>query len=305
MLDLVNVVETTRVRTPAATARTSMSRVPLESPCPEPQTSCLVCASMYRMTLVSSLGATISIQSVTKAYPKTVALDHVDLKVTPGEVMGLVGPNGSGKTTLLLCAAGLLASDSGNVSILGHDVVTDAQAAHRNLIFIPELPQPFSFLTPMEHLRFTARAFGLAEGWETRADQLLKDLALDDKKLSLSFELSKGQRQKIHLAMGMLRAPPVLLLDEPLIGIDPKGGLLLKQWIRSTTAAGGSVLVSSHSLALIEQVCQRVAILRKGKLLACGSIPELRTRARADPQSSFDEVFVSLTESSEGPAQYL
>lgn len=241
----------------------------------------------------------IKIRGLTKSYPKVRALDHIDLDLPGGEVLGLVGPNGSGKTTLLLCAAGLLASDSGSVAIRGHDVVTDAAEAHRNLVFVPELPQPFAFLTPMEHLTFVARAYGLPEGWRTTAVQLLRDLALEEKQLSLSFELSKGQRQKIHLAMGMLRSPPVLLLDEPLIGIDPKGGLILKQWIRSTVAAGGSVLVSSHSLPLIEQVCHRVAVLRRGKLLAVGTIPELRQQAKAGAQSSFDEVFVSLTETPE------
>ena len=247
-------------------------------------------------TLPRTNGTSIAIHGLTKRYPKVVALDHVDLEVRGGEVLGLVGPNGSGKTTLLLCAAGILASDEGEVMIAGHDVVADAMEAHRRMAFIPELPQPFTFLTPKEHLLFTARAFGLPEGWATQADELLRELDLTDKEKSLSFQLSKGQRQKIHLAMGMLRAPEVLLLDEPLIGIDPKGGLVLKRWIRSTAERGGSVIISSHSLPLVEQVCNRVAILRKGKLLAQGTIDELRKQARAQPGTSFDEVFVSLTE---------
>ena len=241
-------------------------------------------------------GYNVSVRGLTKKYSKTVALDHVDLDVRKGEVVGLVGPNGSGKTTLLLCASGLLASDEGTVEIAGHDVVADAQEAHRRMVFIPEIPQPFSFLTPQEHLLFTARAYGLDDGWKTRAEELLRDLDLSDKNQSLAFELSKGQRQKIHLATAILRSPEVLLLDEPLIGIDPKGGLTLKRWIQSTVARGGSVLISSHSLPLIEQVCHRVAILRRGKLLALGTIQELRQQAHAQPDSSFDEVFVSMTE---------
>ncbi len=241
-------------------------------------------------------GALVSLRGLTKRYPKVVALDHVDLEVRPGEVVGLVGPNGSGKTTLLLCASGLLASDEGTATIAGHDVVTDAQEAHRRMAFIPEIPQPFVYLTPQEHLLFTARAFGLPEGWQGQGAELLRDLDLDEKTQNLAFELSKGQRQKIHLAMAMLRAPEVLLLDEPLIGIDPKGGLALKRWVRSTAERGGAVLISSHSLALIEQVCTRVAILRRGRLLAQGTIDELRQQARARPDTSFDEVFVTMTE---------
>ena len=238
----------------------------------------------------------VVVEGLRKRFRKVHAVDGISFVVRSGEVLGLVGPNGAGKTTALRCLCGLLRMDAGRAQLGGHDILRDPIPARQSLAFIPEIPQPFPFLTPFEHLIFVARAYGLPEGWQSRAEFLLRALDLDEKRESLSMELSKGQKQKIHLAMAMLRDPAILVLDEPLIGIDPKGAHVLKGWIRERAAAGAGGIVSSHSLALIEEVCARVAIMDHGRIIAEGTIDQLRQQAAADRGTSFEEVFLRITE---------
>ena len=243
----------------------------------------------------------IAIRGMRKRFGKVVAVEDVSIVVPPGEVLGLVGPNGAGKTTLLRCVCGLLRMDAGQVWIAGHDVVADPISARQALAFIPEVPSPFPFLTPPEHLTFVARAYGLGDGWQSRAERLLRDLDLDEKRDAYAFELSKGQKQKIHLAMAMVRDPAALVLDEPLIGIDPKGAHVLKEWVRERARAGAGGIVSSHSLALIEAVCDRVAIMDHARIVAQGTIDDLRRQAAAGKGTSFEEVFLKITEGTDHP----
>jgi len=238
----------------------------------------------------------VVVQGMRKAFGKVLAIADFSIAIKRGEILGLVGPNGAGKTTALRCLCGLLRMDAGTVRIEGHDVVADPIPARRALAYIPELPSPFPFLTPGEHLTFVARTYGLGEGWQTRADRILRDLDLDEKHDSLAMELSKGQKQKIHLAMAMLRDPSVLVLDEPLIGIDPKGAHVLKAWVQDRALRGASGIVSSHSLPLIEAVCGRVAILDHARIVAQGTIDELREQVAAARGTSFEEVFLRITE---------
>ena len=237
----------------------------------------------------------LAADSVSKSFGSTQAVSEVSLRIRPGEVWGLVGPNGAGKTTLLRCVCGLLRMDRGRASIFGHDVVADHAEAVRRLGFVPELPHPFPTLTPFEHLIFVARAFGLQPGWEAAANRLLGDLDLADNKNSLCGELSKGQRQKVHLAMVMLRTPLLLIMDEPLIGLDPKAAFFLKNWIRQCASAGGSALVSSHTLPFVEELCQRVAVLNAGRVVAAGTIDELRAASRSAVGTPFEQVFLKIT----------
>lgn len=242
----------------------------------------------------------VEVAGVSKRFGKTQAVDSVSLSLGAGEALGLVGPNGSGKTTLLRCASGLLRMDAGRSAILGHDVSKEHSAAMAALAFVPELPAPFPALTPREHLLFAARVFGLAAGWEVRAESVLRTLDLTEVADRLCMELSKGQKQKVHVAQAMLRNPPVVVLDEPLIGIDPKGVRAVKDWIRERVAAGGSFLVSSHALAFVEEVCQRIGILNKGRLLAIGTLDELRARSRSSGDATLEDAFLRLTEASVG-----
>jgi len=241
----------------------------------------------------------MDIRGLSKSFGKTAAVANVSLTVGPAELTGLVGPNGSGKTTLMRCATGLLRFDAGSVTILGHDLVSARSEVMTSLAFVPEVPAPFAALTPDEHLRFTARVHALSFGWETRRDAILERLDLAEKRSNLCSELSKGQRQKVHLAMAMLQDPAVLVLDEPLIGLDPKTQRVLKDWLRDRQSRGHAALVSSHSLAFVEELCSRIAIIEKGQILAVGTLLELRARARTAGAASLEDVFLRLTDSDE------
>src|SRR2546427_3089016 len=224
-----------------------------------------------------------------KRFGKVAAVDGISLTVHPREMVGLVGPNGAGKTTALRCLSGLLRMDTGRVRLGGHDIIDDPIPARQSLAFIPEVPQPFPALTPFEHLIFVARAYGLTEGWKSRAEVLLRNLDLDEKRESLAVELSKGQKQKIHLAMAMLRDPGVLVLDEPLIGIDPKGAHVLKAWIRERAEAGAGGIVSSHSLALIEAGGRRGASVGHRRVFGPRAVHQLPPPAAAARRTTFGE----------------
>lgn len=242
----------------------------------------------------------ISVRGVRKRFGRVQAVEDFSLEVPAGEILGLVGPNGSGKTTALRCLCGILKMDAGSSSIEGSDINRAAVAARRVLAYVPEVPTPFAFLTPMEHMLFTARAYELDGGWQERAASLLQELGLAEKQNTLSVDLSKGQRQKIHLAMAMLRAPNALVLDEPLIGIDPKGAHILKRWIRERKTAGAAGIVSTHVLPLVSEVCDRVAIMSHGRLVATGTFEEIARTADLDAGATFEEVFLSLTENQGG-----
>ncbi len=242
-----------------------------------------------------ALGAAIDVRGLTKRFGKVAALTDVSFAVARGEILGLIGPNGSGKTTLLRCLTGLLLEDSGTSAIGGHDIHKDPIPARAMMAYLPEVPHPLAYLTPTEHLQFVARAYQLAPGWEARASTILEALDLTEKARSLAIDLSKGQKQKIHLAMAMLRDPQVLVLDEPLIGIDPKGAFVLKRWIKERAGAGAGGVVSSHSLALVEEVCHRVLVLAHGRPVVGGTFDELRRLAHAAPGASLEEVFLTLT----------
>jgi ABC-2 type transport system ATP-binding protein len=245
------------------------------------------------------MGEAVAALGVHKRFDKVVAVAGASMAANPGEILGLVGPNGCGKTTLLRCIVGIIKMDAGKVTIDGHDILEDPIPARQALAFIPEIPNPFIYLTVWEHLQFAARAYSLGDGWEARGKQILKSLDLEEKKDTLPLELSKGQKQKIHLAMSMLRRPRAVVLDEPLIGIDPKGVHALKSWIREMKASGTGGIVSSHSLPLVEEVCERVAVMAKGRIVAVGTVKELRERALGRGDASFEEAFLRITEVSE------
>ncbi|HEX9709417.1 MAG TPA: ABC transporter ATP-binding protein [Candidatus Thermoplasmatota archaeon] len=245
------------------------------------------------------MGAVIEVRNLSKRFGKTVAVDNVSLTVPPGQILGLVGPNGAGKSTLLRCLVGILKTDEGSASVAGHDTVRDAVEARRALAYAPEVPAPYLFLTPWEHLLFTARVFGLPEGWQARAEAALASLDLAEKRDELARSLSKGQRQKVHLAMAMIRDPQALVLDEPLIGLDPKAIRVLKGWVRAAAAAGAAGVVSSHSLPLVEEVCDRVAVMHRGRIVAEGSVADLKMLTAAPEGASLEDVFLAITQGGE------
>ncbi|MGI8784457.1 MAG: ABC transporter ATP-binding protein [Acidobacteriota bacterium] len=237
----------------------------------------------------------IEARSLDKYYGDFAAVRDLSFHVGFGEVLGLVGPNGAGKTTTLRCLTGIHAPTRGSVTVCGHDIVTDAIEAKRNLAFMPDEPRLFEYLTVAEHLRLIARIYGVADA-DTRARQLLAELELADKEDAVPMELSRGMRQKLVIACGLLHDPKVLLFDEPLTGLDPLGIRRMKQTIVDRARNGASVIVSSHLLTLVEEICTKILIIHRGRRLAFGSLQEI---AAGIPELSGDldleAIFLKVT----------
>jgi ABC-2 type transport system ATP-binding protein len=224
-----------------------------------------------------------------------VAVDDLTFDVQSGEIVGLIGPNGAGKTTTLRSIAGILRPSSGTIRIDGKDIVAEAVEAKRALAFMPDEPHLFEYLTVAEHLRLMGRLYGVS-GFEQRARELLEELELAGKERSLPGELSRGMRQKVVIACGLVRPATTLLFDEPLTGLDPVGIRRMRQTIVARAKAGACVLVSSHLLHLVEEVCTRVIIMDHGRKVADGSVEELASRADlAAAGSSLEQIFMHVT----------
>jgi ABC-2 type transport system ATP-binding protein len=238
----------------------------------------------------------ISVRALTKLYGDFAAVRSLSFEVAAGQILGLVGPNGAGKTTTLRCLAGIIAPSDGTVAIAGHDIQKDPIPAKRALAFIPDEPHLFDYLSVEEHLRFIARLYGVADV-ETRIGPLLDELELGDKRRSLPGELSRGMRQKLAIACGLLHDPSVLILDEPLTGLDPAGMRRMRATVVERAARGTAVILSSHLLNLVEELTTKLLVLRQGQAVAYGTIAEIIEAHPPLASKSLEEVFLSLTAS--------
>jgi ABC-2 type transport system ATP-binding protein len=236
----------------------------------------------------------IIVRDLTKLYGDFTAVRGVSFEVAPGEVLGLVGPNGAGKTTTLRCLAGIIAPSAGSVAIAGHDMRHDAIAAKRALAFIPDEPHLFEYLSVEEHLRFIARLYGVADV-ERRMPPLLDELELAGKRQALPGELSRGMRQKLAIACGLLHDPSALILDEPLTGLDPGGMRRMRATISARAATGAAVILSSHLLNLVEELCTKLLVVRQGQGVAYGTIDEIVAARPELAGRSLEDVFLALT----------
>lgn len=241
------------------------------------------------------MDALLRAEGVTKRFGRTLALDHVSLEVPAGVAMGLVGPNGSGKTTLIRCCVGILRPEAGRVWVGGRDLTAGDIEAKRHLGYAPELPDPVRTLSPWDHLSFVASVLKLKD-WEREAERLLWVFDMADKRDRLAMSLSKGEQQKVMLAQAFLRHPRVLFLDEPLLGLDPRAALALKNEVRAVLASGGCAVIASHVLSLIEELCAGLVILSRGRLQFLGTPAGLRTAAAQAPGTPLEEAFVRITE---------
>jgi len=234
------------------------------------------------------------VESLSKSYDGTRALDGLSFQIQAGEILGLVGPNGAGKTTALRLVAGVLPIREGRVSICGFDVAKEDVQAKRCLGWVPDDPEPFDTLTVYEHLEFTAALHGLAD-WGARADELLERFELTEKRTALGGELSRGMRQKLAFACTWLPRPRVVLLDEPLSGLDPRGIRSARDAIRELSAAGTAVILSSHLLELIEALADQLLIIDRGKRVFMGTLAEARSTLSGMEGSSLEEIFFAAT----------
>ncbi len=241
----------------------------------------------------------IEVNGLIKRYGEFTAVRELSFAAGPGEVLGLVGPNGAGKTSTLRCLAGIIPMTAGTVRIAGHDIAAEPVAAKRALAFFPDEPRLFDYLTVRQHLNFVARVYGVAHH-EALAQPLLEELEIADKADQLPGELSRGMKQKLAIACGLLHSPRVMFFDEPLTGLDPLGIRRMKDSIVKRARAGATIVLSSHLLHLLEEVCSHVLILKKGEKIADGTIAEVSARfSNGEADVSLEEVFIRATGGSE------
>lgn len=240
----------------------------------------------------------IHVHDFHKAYEDTVAVAGLSFDVGPGHVLGLVGPNGAGKTTTLRTLSCLLTASRGLLTVGGCDVAADPIAVKRTLAYIADDPQLFSDLTVEEHLAFVASAYDV-DDVTRKAKTLLDDFELESKRHTPAGDLSRGMRQKLAIICAYLRDPDALLFDEPLTGLDPHGIQMLKHSIHERANQGAAVIVSSHLLAMVEDLCTHVLILKSGRQNFYGTIEELRTEFMSDEeQLTLERIFFLATERS-------
>ena len=237
----------------------------------------------------------IEVEGLTKLYDKFPAVSDLSFTVRPGEVLGLVGPNGAGKTTTLRCLSGIIPATRGSARIAGEDLAQNAIAAKRQLAFFSDEPRLFDYLTVGQHLAFVARIYQVAN-YRAIAQPLLEELEIADKINLLPGELSRGMKQKLAIACGLLHSPKVIFFDEPLTGLDPLGIRRMKDSILNRAREGAAIIISSHLLHLLEEVCSHVLILKGGRKILDGTMEDvLQKSSEHAGDANLEEVFFRAT----------
>ncbi|MBD3308413.1 ATP-binding cassette domain-containing protein [candidate division KSB3 bacterium] len=237
----------------------------------------------------------IEIIDLTKRYGNITAVSQINLTIPDGQFFGFLGPNGAGKTTTIKILVGLLRPTSGTVSIEGFDVQTQPIQAKQVVGFIPDKPFIYEKLTGKEFLRFTAGLYQVKEHHvETRIEQLLEMFELADWGDELVESYSHGMRQKLVMSAALIHQPKVIVVDEPMVGLDPKGARLVKQIFKDICTQGTTIFMSTHTLEIAEQMCDQIAILQQGKIIAQGTIDELRQIASTS-MTRLEDIFLELT----------
>jgi ABC-2 type transport system ATP-binding protein len=237
----------------------------------------------------------IRLTDLTKRYGKFTAVDGISLEVARGELFGLLGPNGAGKTTTMRMIAGILQPTSGSVLVGGVDMLRRPLEAKSRIGFIPDRPFVYDKLTGGEFLRFAAALYGQdGAGVERRIDELLEIFDLTAWKHELTESYSHGMRQKLIICGALVHRPELIIVDEPMVGLDPKSARLLKDLFRQFVDRGGTVLMSTHTLEVAEVMCDRIAIVFKGKIAANGTMAELRQQTESGDMS-LEDLFLKLT----------
>jgi len=237
--------------------------------------------------------ALIDVDRVTRRFGEVVAVDGLSFQVRRGEVFGLLGPNGAGKTTTVRMICGLLAPTEGRLAIDGHDVALDPLGARRRIGYVPDGAPLYPNLSPRQHLTLVARLHGMDEtAARGEAVRLMACLGLDERIDDPVGTFSRGMRQKTALACALIHRPPLLVLDEPMSGLDAPTAAMLKEVLAEWGEQGGAVLYTSHLLDVVERICDRMAILANGRLVGLGDLEELQARSGA---GTLDQVFRALT----------
>ncbi len=238
----------------------------------------------------------IELVNLTKRYGNTHAVDELSLTVPDGELFGFIGPNGAGKTTTIRMIGGLLAPTSGQVIIDGVDIAKDPVGVKRNIGLIPDRPFLYEKLTGIEFLQFTADLFELNQtDFESKSKEWLNLFGLWDRANELIEAYSHGMKQRLIMSAALLHDPRLLIVDEPMVGLDPRGIKMVRNLFRQLSETGVTVFMSTHTLSLAEEICDRIGIINNGKLIATGTIAELQSAARLG-QPNLEQAFLELTQ---------
>jgi ABC-2 type transport system ATP-binding protein len=237
----------------------------------------------------------IAIHDLVKQYGRFTAVDGVSLDVPPGEIHGFLGPNGAGKTTTLRMIAGLLKPTAGRIVVNGHDVATDAEAAKASLGFIPDRPFIYEKLTAGEFLRFHGGLYGLEDaGIAGRVREMLELFELGRWEDELVESFSHGMKQRVVMCAAFLHRPRAVVVDEPMVGLDPRGARLIKDVFRKMSARGVAILMSTHTLEVAQEMCDRISIILKGRIIASGTVGDIRAMGDLG-DDHLTSVFLKLT----------
>jgi ABC-2 type transport system ATP-binding protein len=243
----------------------------------------------------------IELKNLTKRFGNILAVHQLNLSVPKGEIFGFIGPNGAGKTTTLRMMGGVIAPTEGSVMIDGINMADDPENAKKRIGFIPDRPFLYEKLTGMEFLKFMADLFNIEEEmFYEKSERVLKQFSLDHWSNELIESYSHGMKQRLIISAAIFHDPKVIIVDEPMVGLDPAGIRMVKDLFRSLAKEGTTIFMSTHTLSVAEDVCDRIGIIHRGSLIAIGTIQELKQRARVQ-EGDLEKVFLILTEGESVP----
>ena len=250
---------------------------------------------MSEKNVEADMDFTLQIDNVSKRYGKVLAVDGLRIELAAGELFGFIGPNGAGKTTTIKMITGLLRPDSGKITICGKDVVKEPRRAKKLIGYIPDNPYIYDRLTGREFLELVGSLYGMDRKIiSERIDWLFELFGVDEWGDDFAAEYSHGMRQKIIMASAIMHDPKLVVIDEPMVGLDPQSQRLVKGVLRKLVERGASVFMSTHTLSVAEEICTRIGIIHKGVLMKVGTLEELRRAAQMEGRS-LEELFVKLT----------
>ena len=237
----------------------------------------------------------IELKDLTKKYGNFKAVNNLNLSVKKGEVFGFIGPNGAGKTTTIKMMGGILEPTAGTVTIAGINMQKEPEKAKSNIGFIPDRPYLYEKLTGMEFLKFTGDLYGVSEeAFQSKASKILKDFSLDNWAHELIESYSHGMKQRLIMSAALLHDPEVIIVDEPMVGLDPAAIIMVKNLFRSLAARGVTIFMSTHTLKVAEDTCDRIGVIHKGRLIAMGTAQELQREVNVT-EADLERVFLNLT----------
>lgn len=241
----------------------------------------------------------IELKEVTKIFGRHAAVDQLSLEVPKGEIFGFIGPNGAGKTTTIKMMGGILAPTQGSIRIAGIDLAVEPEEAKRRIGYVPDRPYLYEKLTGLEFLRFTADIYGVpARCFHEKADTALRMFSLMEWSQELIESYSHGMKQRLIMAAALLHHPEVLIVDEPMVGLDPLAIIMVKRLFKQLAGEGVTIFMSTHTLKIAQDICDRIGVIRRGRLIASGSAADLQREAQVS-SADLEQVFLSLTGSDE------